>query len=469
MTDTLAPPSRRREPGPRRRRARYRRRGGALGPPRTVPAVLRIWTAAVALALVGLFAAVHSGVDEAREGLRVIGRDAGPQAVNTGTLYLALSDMDAQLAGILLIGREHRLGQGRAKALAIYEKRRREAGQAVLQAFDIAGQNATGRETVQSVLDGLGAYERLAARALVLDERAGHRAGPPPAPVLAVYRQATDLMRAQLLPQAYNLTLESAAIVRRTHVSETDRATDALARVAVAGVVLLGVLGGLQVTISRRFRRAVSPPLALATAVALAITALAATSLGRSSAHLRAAKEDGFDSALTYARARAISNTAAADQVRWLIDPARADTYEQVYFDTSQTIAYVPAGNLAAYYTALEKVPLKGGFLQSTKATDPVVVRYRAFQKADRTLRGLAGAGRTRHAIVLRTGTMVGVYADYDRELGALVARGRTVFDDRITRAERALGGWGTGLPVGAAAVLALVLLGVRPRLAEFR
>ncbi|ROO83443.1 hypothetical protein EDD29_0946 [Actinocorallia herbida] len=473
MTDTTAAPA----AAPRRARSARsagRRRAlprgrGPLRAPRTVPARLYLWTAAVAVGIAGLFGAVHAGVAEARDGLQVVGRAAGPQAVNTGGLYLALSGMDAQLAGVLLIGREHSLGQGRDVSMAMYEQRRSEAGRAILETFDITRQNEQGRTTVQSVLDGLGEYERLAARAIVLAEQTRYSAGPPPREVLAVYRRATDLMHTELLPQAYNLTLESAAIVRRTYVSETDRATNALIRVGVAAVVLLAVLAAFQLGISRRFRRTLNPPLALATLAVVVLSGLALTSLARSSAHLREAKEEGFDTALTYTRARAISSTAAADQLRWLLDPDRAETYEQVYFDTSQTIAYVPAGNLADYYAAIAQAPLKGGFLQDADAADPVLVRYRAFQKTDRSLRELVGDGRTRQAIVLRTGTAVGTYDAYDLELSKLVGAGKAAFNGGIEQAETDLEDWDTGLPAGALAVLALVLLGVRPRLAEFR
>ncbi|GAB2808465.1 hypothetical protein GCM10022221_02240 [Actinocorallia aurea] len=466
---TAASPGARALPAEAAGRLGLPRRRGRLRAPRTVPARLWLWTAAVAVGVAALFWAIHAGVAEAREGLRVVGRGAGPQAVKTGDLYLALSGMDAQLAGVLLVGREHTLGQGRDVSLAIYEQRRKEAGKALLETFEITSQDEQGVKTVQSVLNGLGEYERLAARAIVLDERTRHAAGPPPREVLAVYRRATDLMHTELLPQAYNLTLESAAIVRRTYVSETARATDALIRVGVAAAVLLALLAALQIGLSRRFRRTVNPPLALATAAVLALSGLALASLARSSAHLREAKEEGFDHALTYTRTRAISSTAAADQLRWLLDPDRAETYEQVYFDTSQTIAYVPAGNLEAYYAAIAKAPVKGGFLQDADASDPVLVRYRAFQKSDRALRDLVGAGRTRQAIVLRTGSAVGTYDAYDLELSKLVGAGKAAFGDGIAQGEEDLEDWNTGLPAAALVVLALVLLGVRPRLAEFR
>ena len=38
---------------------------------------------------------------------------------------------------------------------------------------------------------------------------------------------------------------------------------------------------------------------------------------------------------LSLSRARAISDNANADESRYLLDPGRADTYEQVYLDKS--------------------------------------------------------------------------------------------------------------------------------------
>ncbi len=59
--------------------------------------------------------------------------------------------------------------------------------------------------------------------------------------------------------------------------------------------------------------------------------------------HLRKAKEEGFDSILALSRTRAISNSANADETRFLLDPGRADAYEQVYLSKSQTVLYLKA------------------------------------------------------------------------------------------------------------------------------
>ncbi|MEO3782972.1 hypothetical protein ABGB12_06575 [Actinocorallia sp. B10E7] len=446
------------------------RRLAGRGPvPRTVPGHLRGWTAAALIAVIALVAAVSTGLEDARQGVRLVGEDAGPQVVHTGHLYFALSDMDAQLAGMLLIGREHGLGVGRDGSADLYVDRRGEAHRTLLQAFEIAGADTASRRTVQDILDGLGRYEQLASHALVLDDRSRHKAGPPPRDVLDVYRRATDLMRQDILPKAYNLTLENASVVRRAYVDERSHVLRSRVAVGVTSAVLLAVLAGLQIYLSRRFRRLLNPALVLATALTLVLSGWALLVLSSTSSHLRDAKEEGFDPTLAFTRARAISNTAAADQTRFLLDPERADTYTQVYFDTSQAIAYREAGNLADYYRRLAEDPIELGFLGGVPPNAEVLVRYRSFQRQDESMRDLARQGRARQAIVLRTGPMSQTFTDYDRELSKLIADRNADFAREIDAGSAALEGWNRGLPAAGLVLAVLIVLGVRPRLAEYR
>lgn len=437
--------------------------------PRTVPGRIRGWAAAALVAVLALVAAVSTGLGDAREGLRLVGEDAGPQVVHTGHLYFALSDMDVQLAGVLLIGAEHDLGAGRERAMNRYRERRREAHRALLQAYQIAGADRASRRTVRDVLDGLGRYEQLAARALLLNDQSEHRAGPPPQDVLDVYRRAADLMRQDVLPKAYNLTLENASVVRRAYVDERSHVLRSRVTVGIASLALLAVLAGLQIHLAYRFRRLVNPALAGATALTLVLGGWALLVLGSVSSHLRTAKEEGFDPTLAFTRARAISNTAAGDQTRFLLDPRRADTYNQVYLDTSQAIAYREAGNLGDYYRELAGEPPRLGFLGGVPRNAEVFVRYRAFQRQDERMRELVRDGHGRKAIVLRTGPMTETFTAYDQELSQLVADRNADFEREVEAGAEALDGWNRGLPAAGVFLAALIVLGVQPRLAEYR
>ncbi|WP_405149736.1 hypothetical protein OG589_15520 [Sphaerisporangium sp. NBC_01403] len=450
---------------------------------RTVPGRIRLFAALAVAAILLLFATVSLAIGHAKDGLNVIGHTAGPQVVATADLYFALSDMDAQVANLLLTGRTAGVGPGRQATLDRYDERRSQADRAVLQAADLASDDATEQVTVRALLDGLGRYEQLAARALVLDEQSGHQAGPPPQAVLDVYRQATDLMRLDLLPKAYNLTLDSGTIVRHAYLAELSAVQMGRLWVGLAGALALAVLIVLQVFLSRGFRRTFNLPLLVATVVTGALTGAAVLVLQHEGGVLTDAKENGFNSVLSLSRARAIGNTMHGDESRYLLDPQRADTYEQVYLDKSQSVLYVPGGNLDKYYAAVDAgvaaYPGKADFLGfygseaahvtlqgQREAIGKVLKLYQQFQQNDRRIRRAAEGGMRRDAIQVAMGPAFGAYDDALVELTALH---RKAFDSAVRDGDGALGGWNLVPPAAALAAILLILIGVRPRLAEYR
>jgi hypothetical protein len=451
---------------------------------RTLPGRIRAITFVAVLAVAAMFAVSWFAVQDARDGLRVIGHDAGPQVVATGDLYYALSDMDAQLATVLLMGREQNLGSGRAKALQVYDQRRSEAHRALLQGAGLARNDPAEQLTARSMLDALGRYDELAGQALQLDERQAHAAGPPSAEVRSLYTRATDIMKLDVLPKAYNLTLDNGTTVRRTYESKHSAVLAGRAWVLLFGAILLMVLIGLQAYLARYFRRLVNPVLALATVATVVLVAVLAGLLTGEASHLREAKGDGFDSVLSLSRARAISNNANADETRYLLDPTLADTYEQVYLDKSQEILYVPAGNLGEYYQQLDQRVAAGsgymGFLGAEAqhvtlpgqraALDRTLRGYQGVQHDDGRIRALATTPGGRHAaIVERMGPASRDFASYDSALVSLTAIHQKAFEDAIRKGDDGLSGWNVGLPAAAVVIALLALFGVRPRLSEFR
>ncbi|GAA4988163.1 hypothetical protein [Nonomuraea thailandensis] len=438
---------------------------------RGVPGRIRIISGVTVASLALLFAALAVGTSSAREGLRVIGRDAGPQVVATAGLYLALSDMDAQVANVLVMGDAY--AEQRQDALARYDRQRAEANRTLLQAFELSGDNAAERNTVQSVLDGLGRYERLAGRALLLNEQSRHAPGPPPEEVVRTYREATDLMRMVLLPQAYNLTLESGTIVRATYDSQTVVAPLVRVAVVLAGLVALGCLLWLQVFLARRFRRVFGPALLVATVTTAAALLFGTNALAQDEEDLRTAKSAGFDSVLTLAKARAISNSMQGDQSRYLLDKERADTYEHTYLDRSLAVMYTEAGNLSAYQRAVAGhstgyLGLLGPELVGRQGEE-VAGAYRTFQASDRAFRDLVAGGRTNDAVAERLGPVMTAFDAYDRALTQLAGTHQKVFERSIRSGEGALDNLWRLLPFAIGAIGVLMVAGVWPRLREYR
>jgi len=347
---------------------------------------------------------------------------------------------------------------------------------------------------VRSILDGLGQYERLVSRAMVLDEQAHHRAGPPPGNVIAVYRQATDLMTLDLLPPAYNLTLEGGATVREAYAAKRSAALEGRFWVGLAGLAVIAALVALQFFVVARFRRRLNPTLALATLGLIVLTVSAVRLLSDEAAHLQAAKTSGFDSILTMSRAQAISDSLHADESRFLLDPGQKDLYSLAYLDKSQTLLYVASGNLAEYYTALSASmtayranPRSVGFLgfygdeahaHPGPAITTVLARYQQFQADDQRIRQLANAGQDRQAVRLLTGHTAGSagydFDQYNQAVVSLIGQHRATFDQTIRAGDRelgqsVLGNWAVLLPLAALGVAVLVVAGVWARLAEYR
>jgi hypothetical protein len=193
-------------------------------------------------------------------------------------------------------------------------------------------------------------------------------------------------------------------------------------------------------------------------------------------------------------RARAISNSMHADEIRFLLDPGRTDTYSLDYLDKSQTVLYVHSGNLGEYYTGLDaamrayqansrSLSFFGFYGEEARAhpgpaLTAVLTRFRQVQADDQRIRQLAGAGHSRQAITVLTGQTPGSssydFDRYDQAIVSLIVLHRGTFDQAIRTGDRdlgrsILGSWAGLLPLAALGIAVLVIAGVRPRLAEYR
>jgi hypothetical protein len=212
--------------------------------------------------------------------------------------------------------------------------------------------------------------------------------------------------------------------------------------------------------------------------------------------HLRTAKGDGFDSLLALWRARAISTSANADETRFLVDPGRADTYEQVYLSKSQSVLYRPDGsNLVRYNEAVQRdlgTPVADlserrflGFLgrEAAYTTLPgqpetyaeVLKNYRTFQQSDSRVRALVSEGQPGRAVQARLGGGDGGFSSYrdfgvyDASLNKLIKIHDDAFNEAVRKGDEGTKGWEVVPPVAGLVLIGLLLAGVRPRLAEYR
>ncbi|MEU6668702.1 hypothetical protein [Streptomyces sp. NPDC046727] len=383
----------------------------------TVPARLRLLRAATLLLAVAVTLLLTvAGLAAYGTWDSVAGRDA-PRTTSAADLNLALNDMDAQAANILLSSGDAGKGRLRTpydKAVGFYGDARREIGHDLRTLAVAAEGDRSAEKTVENLTGDFAEYQELIGRALENDGRAG---GKPAA--LADYRRATDLLQGRLLPDS------------RTLVSANDRAFDAeygaarstlsaqLAAVLVMGVLLPAVLGVLQWYLARRFHRILNPPLLAATVCALLAVILGAQMLTSSAGNLRGARRDAFDSVVALSRARAVAYDANADESRYLLDPERRDQYARSFLAKSQKLYGIKGATLDTYDDGLadsrraygadrHDLRFTGEFRRELDnitfpgeraAAEQTVRTYAVYQRDDRRIRALLAEGREREAV----------------------------------------------------------------------
>jgi hypothetical protein len=422
--------------------------------PRWTPAIVRVLSLATALASIAAAAMVVLAIDSSR---RALSRTEQPAAVlfAAGDLAVALGDLDGRLATALLASGQPDLAGARQQALDGYERRRSEVAEHLQRLASLVGVDEGMPGAVRSVVDEFGRYQVLAADALRLS------AGGSAAPALARYREATDLMHGVLLPTVDDL-VRTGDRVAFGHFLDTLQDEELALVVLVTGLPALVLLLALQALLTRRFRRRLHPWLAAATVTLLA-AGLAVTPAFDAYRLLGSDKQ--FEAASHLVQARAVAYDADADRVRFLLDPERANKYQMAFLDKTLALGTERcSGHLARARCSLEYEGLR---LETWASVDQTVPALLAYQQADRTIRDLAGAARRDEAV--RFAVDPAAFERFDLALAGAVDANRSGLHRMIAEEQRGDLQWMAAALGVCAVVVALLALGVRRRLAEFR
>ena len=417
-----------------------------------------------------------------------------PQVVDASALYQALTDQDAQTANILVDGDDPTLAANRATALTAYTTDRANADRALQQATLSAAGDSAVQKALADVLDGMGSYDDLAARAMELNDYRKAGSGNPDATALTEYRKATDLMRTSLLPAADRLLQADNAAYNNSYTTQRGELSDAeLWTVALGGLLLLSLLG-LQLWLLARFRRVVNPPLAAATLLTVLLVGLACTLYPDERNDLHTARRDAFDSVVALDRARAVSYDANADESRYVLDQGRRTQYQDYFFTNSQELAELPgatsvfdydsalAGAISAYDADHSKVEFGGyfgtefnniTFPGERAAAEATLNAYRKYELDDRTMRGYVTGGQLGAAVSYNTSLAPGGsnadFALYDAALTKLIGINYSAYQKAAGEGQSELSDRLPLLAGGAVAIMVLCMLGAQPRLKEYR
>ncbi|NUP52006.1 MAG: hypothetical protein HOW97_32500 [Catenulispora sp.] len=490
MTDLAAPP---RGIGPDVSGSRRPRRHWPT------PATLKVCGAAV-IAASAVFAVVATTTaGQVRSGFDAIGHTEAPQVVATNDLVYSLNDMDANLANVIMVG-DNKLGPGidRASFTKLFQADRADADHDLRLAAVHAGADGPAAAQVGLALDALGSYEALAGQVMYLDTGDGdgdRPAGQVPPAESALFAEATDLMQSSVLPAAENVVTSNGQALETSYEHRHGTAEAAVWWLVVAGLLLLAALGAFQFLLLRRTNRLVNPATAAATVLTLVLTVWGAATMSGAAEHLRGAKKDAFDSVAALTAAKALSTDANADESRIIVDPSRATKYQNSYLVKSRQLMDVGSGVTLETYDAAAKAALDtyfgypaqhpvtfGGYLGTElknitfageRAADEQLLRaYQAYEQDDRKLRQKL-ATDVSEAIRFDTSPAAsdsdGAFVAYASALQKVIDINSHAFDTSIDAGLSGLSPWPWVPLGGAAAVVVLLVVGVRPRLAEYR
>jgi hypothetical protein len=384
------------------------------------------------------------------------------RAAVAAELRFALADLDAQRADQLVPGNaadDPAVTVGnRLLALITAQQRRTEISSLARR----LGADPAQADRVHSLLDALGRYDDMSGRSGYVDEqRLDRPVGHPPEQAVGLSAEAGNIMHDELLPTAAALSSTYQAQAARLQRTAHDAALLAAAAVGGLGLAALGVLLWWQRDLARRYRRLLNPALLAATAAVAAVTLAGTLSFSSAADGVDDAARDGLSPWSRLAEARAVAADAAAAQSRWLVDGASGDSTLRTRF-TTLTGRLDTLLTPGAYATPAER-----------PAYQDVLTRYGHFKADDRMLRTLMAHGDIDRAAVVLTeigrGQVGFDFWDFTTRLAALAERQRADFDTRVGSARADLDAW-PAVPAGAlGAAAVLVLMGVRPRLAEYR
>ncbi|SNY48570.1 hypothetical protein SAMN05421748_10933 [Paractinoplanes atraurantiacus] len=397
----------------------------------------------IVLAAVALLASTSFLMSRVQDQVRVIGDDAAPQAATAADLYFALSDMDAQVARMVLSNGKDSLANSQTDALGTYRERSRQAD-ADLQKLMASSVG------VLDLMDGLATYRERVWQALTAGSGAA-----------GYYTQATNVLHLDLLPEAERLRTLSEERLDRAYASKQTTQEWAVALAALLGLALVVLLVALQVWLGRRFRRMLNPALIAATLLTVALVGPAIAVLVVQEQRLGAARDDSLRPFLALSSARAVSYDAAADTSRYLISDKLA-FYKQdfdrkaAFLDGDAGLRSVAAGSDVSPYDS-----------------NQVLTRWQAYREAHGRILALADQGRDASAIGyltgIRRGDAVFDFSYYDAAVAEIADNRQDAFDDAMRETSQLLTGW-TWIPaVALGLVILLVPFSVRKRFAEYR
>ncbi len=376
-----------------------------------------------------------------------------PLAAAAQQVYRSLSDADATAASAFLS-----IGTEPPELRQRYERDIAEAGAALAKAASDASDVADAAAPVDVLNQSLPVYTGLVETA-----RANNRLGYP---VGASYlREASELMRAKILPAAQDLY----RVDTERLIDEQDSATDFPWLATVLMVALLAALVAAQIYLTRRTNRLLNVGLVVATAAVVVSLLWGAVALILQGSLVGSGQADGSHRVDVLVRARIAALQARADETLTLVARGDGAAYEKDFgANAAQLVGPDGQGGLLGEARGL----IKDG--DGVAKVADAAKAANDWLKAHQQVRAQDNAGQYQEAVDFavvedKTDGSAPAFRRLDDSLQAAIDVGRQEFLDDTHSGDRALTFLAPGLAVLAIVAAAGVTMGIRERLREYR
>ncbi len=409
--------------------------------------------------------AAYSGV---RQAVQTVGKDTVPSIVAAERIRATLADAHANAMNAVVTN-EGESGQSLRKF--------REDMDLVHADLLVAARNITyGDEESKPILmlmTKLGEYEQVLGRVPL---QSGDSAVET---ILASNR----LMRGDILPAAVALDHVNFRHLTETYDAHRRHALPAALPFLILMLLTVSVLVATQIYLYKKTSRILNPAMAVATVIALVFAAYCAHSLKTVESTLVSIKQDAFDSIHALWQAKALAYDANADESLYLIYNGRPaeqkNAFDSFQAKTKGLVVVEPEEALAAMATKKRIRGLLGDELANVtfpgeeEAAKETMRTWSEYIRIDRQIRGLLKQRRYKEALTLDLGTAPGqsnwAFDRFDQAIDKTLEINQRAFSEGVDHAFELLGIFPYVLGVALVSVVIACILGMKPRLDEYR
>jgi hypothetical protein len=414
---------------------------------RTTPGRLRAWSLVVLSGLLVVGVVVGAAAHARGDAARAAGSAGAPELVASEGLYGSLADADATASIIFL-----KAGREAPDLRQRYEADIQQAGQLLPVVAKDAGSSHAEQAAIATISGQLPVYAGFVEAA-----RANGLHGYP---VGAAYlRQASSLMRTGLLPAAITLDEQSAARLQGAYRSGTS--TTELVLIGIAGLLVIGLLVGVQIIAARRSKRVFNPGLVSATVVVMILLGWTIARLGSAQGSLVDAQRKGSDAVQLLSATRILTLQAQSDDNTALIQRDGGPTYVSDFQSVmarlrGKGMLLAEARTVAARTGSADRVD------QISAGIDQLDALHTAVRRQD-------DIGEYSGAVATATGAEAQLITRVDNEIATQIADSQRLLDQRTRDARRGFGTLTIAIPALILLAALLAGAGFQRRIGDYR